>query len=133
MVQPAGVTVEIQGRPVDIALDGERGVLAVLNSRGVEIRDAVSGAMVGEVKSRSTSYAGVAFRPGTREVWASEATLNGPDSLLVVELNERGAPVKESRSALIPHPVPVGIAVSGDGKLADIAFSREDAGAEFAG
>ncbi|MBL0156387.1 MAG: hypothetical protein IPP47_04715 [Bryobacterales bacterium] len=131
MVQPAGVTVEIQGRPVDMALDGGRGVLAVLNSRGVEIRDAVSGAMVGEVKSRSTSYAGVAFRPGTREVWASEATRNGPDSLLVMELNERGAPVKESRSALMPHPVPVGIAFSGDGKLAYIAFSRENAVAVF--
>jgi len=131
MVQPAGVTVEIQGRPVDVALDGERGVLAVLNSRGVEIRDAVSGAMVGEVKSRSTSYAGVAFRPGTQEVWASEATRNGPDSLLVMELNERGVPVKESRSALMPHPVPVGIAFSDDGKLAYVAFSRENAMAVF--
>ncbi|HEY3439766.1 MAG TPA: bifunctional YncE family protein/alkaline phosphatase family protein [Paludibaculum sp.] len=131
LVQPAGITVEIKGRPVDLALDGERGLLAVLNSRGVEIRDAVSGAMVGEVKSRSTSYAGVAFRPGTREVWASEATRNGPDSFLVAELNERGAPVKESRSALAPHPVPVGIAFSGDGKLAFMAFSRENAVAVF--
>lgn len=131
MVQPAGVTVEIQGRPVDLALDEAHGLLAVLNWRGVEIRDAVAGALVGEVKSRSTSYAGVAFRPGTREVWASEATRNGPDGFVVIELNERGAPVKESRSALMPHPVPVGIAFSGDGKLAYMAFSRENAVAVF--
>ncbi len=126
LLKPWGAPVWIQGRPVDLTFDAEKKTLAVLNWRGVQFYDATTGELLGEAKSRSTSYSGVAFRPGTREVWASEATRNGPDSLLIVTLNQRGQPEKEERIALKPHPVPVGIAFSKDGASAYVAFSRNN-------
>ncbi len=126
LLKPWGEPVTVAGRPVDLALDAGRRTMAVLNWRGIGLYDALSGAVLGEVKSKSTSYAGIAFRPGTRELWASEAARNGPDGLLIVTLDERGAPVKEERIELKPHPVPVGIAFSGDGATAYVAFSRNN-------
>ncbi|MBI4893178.1 MAG: bifunctional YncE family protein/alkaline phosphatase family protein [Acidobacteria bacterium] len=126
LLKPWGTPVLMKGRPVDVCLSADQRLLAVLNWRGVEIYEAATGALVGEAKSRSTSYAGVAFRPGTREVWASEATRNGPDGILIATLDERGRVVKEERMALKPHPVPVGIAFSKDGGQAFVAFSRNN-------
>lgn len=126
LLKPWGAPVVLRGRPVDLTFNADKTLLAVLNWRGVEIYDPSTGALLGEAKSRSTSYAGVAFRPGTTEVWASEATRNGPDSLLIATLNERGGVVKEERIALKPHPVPVGIAFSSDGAQAYVAFSRNN-------
>ena len=126
LLKPWGAPVVLRGRPVDLCFDAEKRLLAVLNWRGVEIYDPATGALLGEAKSRSTSYSGVAFRPGTREVWASEATRNGPDSILIATLDERGGVMKEERIALKPHPVPVGIAFSPDGARAYVAFSRNN-------
>ncbi|MBI5281578.1 MAG: bifunctional YncE family protein/alkaline phosphatase family protein [Candidatus Solibacter usitatus] len=126
LLAPWGAPVMIEGRPVDAAFDAETKVLAVLNSRAVLFYDATASSLLGQVKSASTSYAGVAFRPGTREVWASEAKRNGPDGLLVITVDERGAPVKEERKALAPHPLPIGIAFSRDGGTAYVAMSRSN-------
>jgi YVTN family beta-propeller protein len=71
-----------------------------------------------------TSYAGIAFRPGDRELWASETGERGSDALLIVQLSELGAVTKVERMPLPKHPVPVGIAFSADGKTAYVAFSR---------
>jgi YVTN family beta-propeller protein len=60
-------------------------------------------------------------------LWASEATANGPDSILIVELSEVGMPVKTSRVEFQGHPTPVGIAFSADGGTAYVAFSRANA------
>ena len=100
LLKPWGEMAPIIGRPVDMAFDSQRRVLAVLNMRGVALLDGSTGAQMAEIKSKSTSYAGVAYRPGDRELWASETTRNGPDSILVAELNDIGLPVKESRIAL---------------------------------
>ncbi len=126
LLKPWGTPVLMKGRPVDVCLDGAGELMAVLNWRGVEIYEAATGALVGEAKSKSTSYAGVAFRPGTRELWASEALRNGPDGILIATLDARGRVVKEERMALKPHPVPVGIAFSKDGARAFVAFSRNN-------
>ena len=37
---------------------------------------------------------GIAFRPGDRELWGSEATRNGPDSIVVAQIDELGMPGK---------------------------------------
>lgn len=131
LLHPWGAPVTISGRPVDLAFDQDRKVLAVLNTRGVLFYDATAHSLLGEARSRSTSYAGLAFRPGTREVWASEATRNGPDGLLIVTLDERGVPRKEERIALKPHPLPIGIAFTRDGATAWVAFSRNNTVAEI--
>lgn len=131
LLQPWGVPVTIAGRPVDLTFDADKRVLAVLNTKGVDFFDATSMALLGESKSKSTSYAGLAFRPGTREVWASETLRNGPDGLLIITVDDRGIPRKEERVELKPHPLPIGIAFSKDGATAYVAFSRNNTLAEI--
>ena len=124
LLQPWGEQMPIQGRPVDLTFDHKLKTLAVLNWRGIAILDGSTGAQLAEIKSKSTSYTGIAFTPDDRQVWASEATRPGPDSILVAQLNELGLPMKESRIALTGHPVPAGIAFSGG--TAWVAFSRNN-------
>ncbi len=126
VLEPSGEQALMPGRPVDMAFDSGKRLLAVLNWHSVMVLDAATGATLAEIPSRSTSYAGVAFRPGNRELWASEATRNGPDSILVAKLTAEGKAGEASRIALKGHPVPAGLAFSGDGKTAYVAFSRNN-------
>src|SRR5437660_1017328 len=126
LLHPWGEQAAIKGRPVDLAFDSRKHLLAILNSHSVLLMDGASGANVAEVKARSTSYAGIAFRPGDRELWASEATGHGPDSILIIELSDLGAVQKSERLNLPGHPIPAGIAFSHDGKTAYVAFSRNN-------
>ena len=126
MLRPWGELTVIPGRPVDMTYDSGKRILAVLDSRSILLLDGTTGMRLADVASKSTSYAGIAFRPGDRELWASEATRNGPDSILVVELSEQGMPGKTARIDLKGHPVPTGIAFSPDGKTAYVAFSRSN-------
>ena len=116
----------IPGRPVDLALNASKDRLAILNSKGVLILNAETGARIGEIKSVSTSYAGVAFRPQSDELWASEASRNGPDSILIASVPATGEPREVTRIRLRGHPVPTGIAFSSDGAQAFVAFSRNN-------
>ncbi len=126
LLQPWGEVAPISGRPVDAALSSDRRLLAILNTRSVLLVDPSTGVRLAEVKSGTTSYAGVAFRPGDRELWASEATRNGPDDILVTELSAVGQPLKSDQLALPGHPVPAGIAFSPDGETAYVALSRNN-------
>jgi YVTN family beta-propeller protein len=111
---------------VDMAFDAEKKSLAVLNSSSVMLMDGSTGVPVDEVKSRTTSYAGIAFRPGGRELWASETTRRGPDSMLVCRRSATGRIEGHDRLEFPGHPVPAGIAFSGDGKTAYVALSRNN-------
>src|SRR5436190_23541883 len=126
LLRPWGEQAVIKGRPVDLAFDSRKHLLAILNSHSVLLMDGASGANVAEVKARAASYTGIAFRPGDRELWASEATGRGPDSLLIVELSDLGAVEKSERLNLPGHPLPAGMAFSEDGKTAYVAFSRNN-------
>ena len=126
LLRPWGEQALIPGRPVDLAFDSEKRLLAVLNWRGVLLMDGSTGAQLAEIKTRSTSYTGVAFRPGDRELWTGETARNGPDSILIAELSEVGMPGKSARLDLPGHPVPAGIGFSKDGKTAYVAFSRNN-------
>ena len=126
LLRPWGEQTLIPGRPVDMTFDSKKRILAILNTRSVLLMDGSTGAQVAEIKARSTSYAGIAFRPGDRELWASETTRNGPDSILVTELSDLGMPGKSAHIELEGHPVPAGIAFSRDGATAYVAFSRNN-------
>jgi YVTN family beta-propeller protein len=126
LLKPWGEMTLIPGRPVDMTFDSAKRILAVLNWKSVLLLDGVTGMPLAEIPSRATSYAGVAFRPGDREVWASEASARGPDSILIVRVSETGKVEKTERMALDGHPVPVGIAFSADGRTAYVAFSRNN-------
>jgi YVTN family beta-propeller protein len=124
LLRPWGQQVPIKGRPVDLAFNSDKRIVAVLNTRSILLFDSLSGAQLGDIKTRSTSYTGIAFRPGDRELWASETSRNGPDSIVIETLSESGAPLKTARIELSGHPLPCGIAFSADGALAYVAMSR---------
>jgi YVTN family beta-propeller protein len=126
LLHPWGEQTVIVGRPVDMAWDSAKRFLAVLNTRGVILLDGGTGTKLADIEARSTSYTGIAFRPGDRQLWASETTRSGPDSILIAELSETGKPGKTSRIGLNGHPLPAGIAFSADGKLAYVALSRSN-------
>jgi YVTN family beta-propeller protein len=126
LLHPWGEQTMISGRPVDMTWDSARRFLAVLNSRGVILLDGSTGTRLADIESRTTSYTGISFRPGDRQLWASETSRNGPDSVLIAELSETGKPGKTNRIGLNGHPLPTGIAFSADGKLAYVALSRSN-------
>jgi YVTN family beta-propeller protein len=126
LLQPWGEQSKIKGRPVDIALDSTRRLLAVLNTRSIDIFDASTSTPLGSVRTRATSYVGLAFRPGTRELWSSETARNGPDALLISEIGADGKAGEPQHITLQGHPVPTGIGFSSDGKFAYIALSRNN-------
>ncbi len=121
------------GRPVEIAMDPASGLTAILNTRSVHLLDITSGAEVARVPTGATSYTGLAFRPANpkaepgrmapaREIWISETSRNGPDSLAIIPLQDR-KPGEIRRIRLSGHVVPTGIAFSPDGASAWVAFS----------
>ena len=125
VIRPAGDQSVVNGRPVDMAFDSHKHLLAILNWRGVMLLDA-AGNKVADIPSRSTSYLGVAFRPGDQELWASETTRNGPDSILIAKVSDTGRAPETSRIDLKGHPLPAGLAFSADGKIAYVVFSRNN-------
>ena len=131
LLRPWGEQAAIQGRPVDLAFDSQKRMLAVLNWHSVEILEAVSGAAIASVKTRPTSYTGIAFRPGDRELWVSETGADGPDSVLVIKLSATGHPEGTERINMPGHPLPCGIAFSTDGGTAYVALSRNNSVAVF--
>src|SRR5437588_5792517 len=58
LLRPWGEQAAIKGRPVDLAFDSRKHLLAILNSHSVLLMDGASGASLAEVKSRATSYTG---------------------------------------------------------------------------
>ena len=116
----------MRGRPIEVAFDSRKKLMAVLNNNAVHLLDGSTGTELARIPSRSTSYTGLAFRPGDREIWASEATRKGPDSILITSLTELGLPQETSRIPFPGHPVPTGIAFSQDGATAYIALSNNN-------
>ena len=125
LLKPWGEQTLIAGRPVDMAFDGPKRILAVLNSRSILLLDGASGASLGEIRTRSTSYAGIAFRPGTHELWTPETTRRD-GNLVITEVADNGQAGKPVPLKLEGHPVPAGIAFIKDGSRAFVALSRKN-------
>ena len=124
LLQPWGEQATLKGRPVDAALDSSRRFLAVLNNRGIDIFNAGTTTPLGNTRTKSSSYTGIAFRPGSSELWSSETARNGGDFILVTPVSNLGVPGAGAEIALPGHAVPCGIAFSADGKRAFVALSR---------
>ncbi|MBM3725078.1 MAG: bifunctional YncE family protein/alkaline phosphatase family protein [Acidobacteria bacterium] len=126
LVRSAARETAILGRPVDAALSRDLGVLAVLNTRGAVLLDPATLAPAGEIRTQSTSYAGIAVRPGTREIWVSETARSGGDALAITPIATDRRPGSTRRVPLPGHPVPTGIAFAADGSRAYVALSRNN-------
>ncbi len=128
LVRPWRMKTQIAGRPVDFAIDPTGRFAAVLNGNNVVTIDLASGAEISRVRTRTTSYLGIAFRPGaSHEVWASEATREGPDALLRIPYGEDGKLGAITRLPLQGHPIPAGLAFSKDGSRLYAALHHDNA------
>ena len=114
-----------QGRPVDLAFNANKSKLAILNLAGIELMDEDSGAQE-QIKTRTTSYCGIAFRPGDKELWSSEADLNGVGSVFVGTLAASGGLAGEQRITFPGKAFPAGIAFSSDGLQAFVALNNRN-------
>src|SRR5260370_10669974 len=126
LLRPWGEVLQIPGRPVDLAYDSKKATLAILNTRSIVVADGMTGIRKAEIRTGPTSYAGLAFRPGDTELWASLTARSGPDGIAIVPISETGAAGEAFTLKLPGHPLPTGIAFSGDGKLAYVALSRNN-------
>jgi len=126
LIRPWNTGMAIAGRPADFALNEGATLAAVLNGTSIVIVDGTAGKELARTASRTTSYLGIAFRPGTSEIWASEATRSGPDSLLIVSYTPDGRISGTSRMNLAGHPIPAGLAFSKDGKRLYAAMHHDN-------
>jgi len=108
LIRPWNTGMAIAGRPADFALNEGATLAAVLNGTSIVIVDGTAGKELARTASRTTSYLGIAFRPGTSEIWASEATRSGPDSLLIVSYTPDGRISGTSRMNLAAIQSPPG-------------------------
>jgi DNA-binding beta-propeller fold protein YncE len=131
LIRPWGEQTPVPGRPVDMAIDRERALIAVLNMSSVNLLDLRTNTSRGEFKTHPTSYAGIAFRPMTAEVWASEAAVNGNASIFIGKLDSLGKPAGSERIALPAQSIPAGIAFSTDGSRAWVAMNGRAVVAEI--
>jgi YVTN family beta-propeller protein len=115
----------IKGRPVDLALSSTKSQLAILNLAGIELMNEETGAVM-TIKTRTTSYCGIAFRPGDRELWSSEADAAGRGSIHIAILSPAGAVTGEERITFPGQAFPTGIAFSPDGQIAYIALNNRN-------
>ncbi len=125
VVQPRPQQLLIKGRPVDLAFNASKSRLAVLNLAGIELMDEVSGTHQ-SIKTRSTSYCGIAFRPGEQELWSSEADANGNGTVFIGTLSPDGLLAKQQHMTLPEKTFPTGIAFSSDGRLAFVALNNRN-------
>ena len=115
LVRPWRLKAAIAGRPADLAIDPSGRFAAALNGSSVVMIDLASGSEISRVRTKTTSYLGIAFRPAAREIWASEATREGPDALLRIPYGDDGKLGDLERVVLQGHPIPAGLAFSKDG------------------
>ena len=126
LLRPWGEQTLLAGRPVDIAFDSEKRRMAILNNREIDLLEVSTGAETARIPLHSTSYLGIAYRPGDTEIWTGETSRNGPDSIAIISISPDGQPGAVERIHLSGHPVPAGIAFSRDGSRAFVAFSRNN-------
>lgn len=136
VLHPFGKQTLIPGRPMEIAADPATGRLAVLNSNRVDIFDPAGDKLLGAMSKGASAYAGVAFRPGTSEVWASEAgggrggrgrgAAPPPDGVAIASIGPDGKPGEPEHLPLAPHATPTGIAFSPDGAVAYVALNLKN-------
>jgi YVTN family beta-propeller protein len=115
----------IKGRPVDLAFNAGKSKLAILNLAGIELMDEETGAQQ-QIKTRSTSYCGIAFRPNAQELWSSEADMNGKGSLFIGTLAADGTLKGEEHITFPQQAFPAGIAFSADGLRAFVALNNRN-------
>lgn len=133
VLSPIGRQVEYIGRPTDLALSPDGRWLAVLDFQSVLLIDPVAGKVVSQVRHQDGSYAGLAFTPDGRRLYASSFT----GSIGVFEVEADGeleplAPIKlAATKAALEEVVPVGLTIDRGGKSLWAVLNLKNAVAEI--
>lgn len=133
VLSPIGRQVEYTGRPTDLALSPDGRWLAVLDFQSVLIVDPVAGKVVSQSRHQDGSYAGLAFAPDGRKLYASSFT----GSIGVFEVEEDGGleplpPIKlAATKAALEEVVPVGLTMDPNGKSLWVVLNLKNAVAEI--
>jgi DNA-binding beta-propeller fold protein YncE len=129
LVRPWRLRTQIAGRPADMAIDPTGRFAAFLNGTSVVTVDLTTGVETGRVVTKTTSYVGIAFRPGHKEIWASEATRQGPDAVLRIPYADDGKLLGDAmqRHVFPGHPIPAGLAFNAAGSRLYIALHHDNA------
>ena len=148
VLQPAGRQIGFSGRPCDLALSPDGQYLAVLCHREVITIDVATGGIVGRVKIGGGSFKGILFTPDGTQLLASTTSNLSKDSKegavvrLLVQPDgalKLGEPISLARVPLIgtevsrvtadglthsgTNQLPVGMAISSDGKSLFVAIN----------
>lgn len=133
VLSPLGRQVTYNGRPNDLALSPDGRWLAVLDFGQVLTINPESGKVVSRAPLKSGGYAGIAFTPDGGRLLASSFT----GTIGVFEVSADGAlkalpaiKLGKTKSEL-EHSVPVGLAVSPDGKTLWAVLNMRNALAEI--
>ena len=131
LLRPAGRSVEFEGRPIDLALGPDGGMLFAKDNRGLVAIDVDAGNVAQELpfpgKGEGGSMHGIAVSRDGRRVWATTAQ----NQLREAEVGEDGR-LEWARVIPLPGPEadgaahPCGIALSGDERNAYVALSRNN-------
>ncbi len=156
ILSPAGRQVIVSGRPTDVALSPNKRWLAVLNINEVQIVNIESGKIVSHLGLKGGSYKGILFAPNGKRVFAS--SMKG--GIGVFQVSDRGQlaaakPIQlsvesrrqgrstakrrnladdesyTSRAATTKDALPVGLAISADGKTLFAALNLKNTLAEI--
>lgn len=119
LLKPWTPEIYIPGRPVDMSFNSDKSLLAVMNTREINLIDEKTG-KVEDIRTGITSYAGIAFRPGDKEIWVSEASRKGGTASIMIHTFGKAAP---ERIRLKKFALPAGIAFSRDGTKAYVALN----------
>jgi YVTN family beta-propeller protein len=134
ILSPAGKQLIVGGRPTDVALSPDKKWLAVLNVVEVELVHVESRRILSRVSIRGGSFKGIVFAPDGKRVYAS--SMKG--GIVVLNVSADGklsaakpieVPVKRARHG--DSSLPVGLAISADGKTLFTALNLKNTLAEI--
>jgi YVTN family beta-propeller protein len=114
VLKPEGVQIYFPGRPVDLALNNDNSLLAVLNKSSLELVSVKESKIIQSLHiGGGASFKGISFSPDGKSIIASQAR----DRIVIAQMNEENM-LKWGESIVFPepkiggHPVPGGFAFS---------------------
>ncbi len=120
LLDPAGQRIEFPGRPVDLALSPDGGMLAVLLPSGIQIFSP-EGQKLRFIPAATASIAGLTFTPDGERIAASTLGSRGVHSVTLADVKGSGA---TSQLRMPRNAEPTGLAFDPAGKYLYVALNR---------
>ncbi len=129
LLNPAGFQVYMPGRPVDLALIPDKGLLAVKNKNSLDLIRLSDRTILQSLQfpKSGTSFKGICYSESKKKIFVTDAE----DLLLVAELNDNNilswqTPIKMPKPEIGGDPVPVGFVFDGAETMVYVTLSRSN-------